>query len=605
MTRIFVHFPTPDSNSEIDLSVSQFLANELNEECIEVIDPEHIPIIPHTQTRVSFMAHGHRESFGFFNSPEQLFNYIVLFKKINPHVLDIDLLACNVGLITDEHDGFAQKLAENIDGMRFENGLALHTFMVPDDRIGNMNLVIDCKNNNFFIEKTNEFVEQLDIQCKLILPELKGISDALVVDGMDSYTSIFRIARYLEVDNLEFYLRKMIRLRKDDQITIETSEDYPYSFNLNNINQLKDNKDGSYTINYDNGETEVIDGTILRVIAQESFITSIKYQYEDPSINLSFDYPGTKIGQRDEFSNAIGNALFKVKRVRGNYTNEEDIRVPIRSDHFIYSIKVIRGALETFTQNQCDFHPQGHQKTCKLYKKILQHLLKLEDDLNENKPLGGGLYRLLDSTDKKIEKAKAIRSAKREVLLSAANYLLEPTSLAKYYDFTQSMIDNHLFKETGSDTLNLCLKVLDLARTNYSFVDYFNLTKLNNDMVIFENHAFDKKSLTKDIVQLKRDFRELEIKLKIFEENLNEFKNSEHLNNLLAELINDYNKLRKLISIAEKINKKELYNHCTKIVDFFKTFKSDYRELVSVLSEEEPEIVSNLNSYTSSYDMRT
>ncbi|HAU0967118.1 TPA: hypothetical protein JBH79_08105, partial [Legionella pneumophila] len=536
MTRIFVHFPTPDSNNEIDLSVSQFLANELNEECIEVIDPEDIPIIPHTQTRVSFMAHGHRESFGFFDSPEQLFNYIVLFKKTNPHVLDIDLLACNVGLITDECDGFAQKLAENIDEMRFENGLALHTFMVPDDRIGNMNLVIDGKNNNFFIEKTDEFVNQLDMQSKLILPELIRISDALFVYGND-YLPISQITRYLEEDDLEFYLRKMIRLRKNDQITIETSEGYLYPFNLNNINQLKDNKDGSYTINYDNGETEVIDGKNLHVIAQKSFITSIKYQYEDPNINLSFDYPGTNRGQRDEFCKAIRDALSKVRRVRNNYTNEENIRVPIRSGNFIYSTKVIRGALETFTQNQKDFHPQGHQKTCELYKKTLQHLLKLEDDLNENKPLGGGFYRLLDSTDKKIEIAKAIRSAKREVLLSAANYLLEPTSLAKYYEFTQSMIDNHLFKETGSDTQNLCLKVLDLARTNYSFVDYFNLTNLNNDMVMFEKHAIDKKSLTKDIARLKRDFSELEIKLNTFEEHLNEFKNSDHLNNLLAELI--------------------------------------------------------------------
>ncbi|AOW58532.1 TPA: hypothetical protein JBB06_09620 [Legionella pneumophila subsp. pneumophila] len=597
MTRIFVHFPTPDSNNEIDLSVSQFLANELNEECIEVIDPEDIPIIPHTQTRVSFMAHGHRESFGFFDSPEQLFNYIVLFKKTNPHVLDIDLLACNVGLITDECDGFAQKLAENIDGMRFENGLALHTFMVPDDRIGNMNLVIDGKNNNFFIEKTDEFVNQLDMQSKLILPELIRISDALFVYGND-YPPISQITRYLEEDDLEFYLRKMIRLRKNDQITIETSEGYLYPFNLNNINQLKDNKDGSYTINYDNGETEVIDGKILHVIAQKSFITSIKYQYEDPNINLSFDYPGTNRGQRDEFCKAIRDALSKVRRVRNNYTNEENIRVPIRSGNFIYSTKVIRGALETFTQNQKDFHPQGHQKTCELYKKTLQHLLKLEDDLNENKPLGGGFYRLLDSTDKKIEIAKAIRSAKREVLLSAANYLLEPTSLAKYYEFTQSMIDNHLFKETGSDTQNLCLKVLDLARTNYSFVDYFNLTNLNNDMVMFEKHAIDKKSLTKDIARLKRDFSELEIKLNTFEEHLNEFKNSDHLNNLLAELINDYKKLKKLISGAERKNKKELYNNYTEIVDSFNIFKSDYRELISVLSEEEPEVVANMNSYT-------
>ncbi|HAU0125822.1 TPA: hypothetical protein ACT9LC_002013 [Legionella pneumophila] len=597
MTRIFVHFPTPDSNNEIDLSVSQFLANELNEECIEVIDPEDIPIIPHTQTRVSFMAHGHRESFGFFDSPEQLFNYIVLFKKTNPHVLDIDLLACNVGLITDECDGFAQKLAENIDEMRFENGLALHTFMVPDDRIGNMNLVIDGKNNNFFIEKTDEFVNQLDMQSKLILPELIRISDALFVYGND-YLPISQITRYLEEDDLEFYLRKMIRLRKNDQITIETSEGYLYPFNLNNINQLKDNKDGSYTINYDNGETEVIDGKNLHVIAQKSFITSIKYQYEDPNINLSFDYPGTNRGQRDEFCKAIRDALSKVRRVRNNYTNEENIRVPIRSGNFIYSTKVIRGALETFTQNQKDFHPQGHQKTCELYKKTLQHLLKLEDDLNENKPLGGGFYRLLDSTDKKIEIAKAIRSAKREVLLSAANYLLEPTSLAKYYEFTQSMIDNHLFKETGSDTQNLCLKVLDLARTNYSFVDYFNLTNLNNDMVMFEKHAIDKKSLTKDIARLKRDFSELEIKLNTFEEHLNEFKNSDHLNNLLAELINDYKKLKKLISGAERKNKKELYNNYTEIVDSFNIFKSDYRELISVLSEEEPEVVANMNSYT-------
>ncbi|HEE0245457.1 hypothetical protein [Legionella pneumophila] len=597
MTRIFVHFPTPDSNNEIDLSVSQFLANELNEECIEVIDPEDIPIIPHTQTRVSFMAHGHRESFGFFDSPEQLFNYIVLFKKTNPHVLDIDLLACNVGLITDECDGFAQKLAENIDEMRFENGLALHTFMVPDDRIGNMNLVIDGKNNNFFIEKTDEFVNQLDMQSKLILPELIRISDALFVYGND-YLPISQITRYLEEDDLEFYLRKMIRLRKNDQITIETSEGYLYPFNLNNINQLKDNKDGSYTINYDNGETEVIDGKNLHVIAQKSFITSINYQYEDPNINLSFDYPGTNRGQRDEFCKAIRDALSKVRRVRNNYTNEENIRVPIRSGNFIYSTKVIRGALETFTQNQKDFHPQGHQKTCELYKKTLQHLLKLEDDLNENKPLGGGFYRLLDSTDKKIEIAKAIRSAKREVLLSAANYLLEPTSLAKYYEFTQSMIDNHLFKETGSDTQNLCLKVLDLARTNYSFVDYFNLTNLNNDMVMFEKHAIDKKSLTKDIARLKRDFSELEIKLNTFEEHLNEFKNSDHLNNLLAELINDYKKLKKLISGAERKNKKELYNNYTEIVDSFNIFKSDYRELISVLSEEEPEVVANMNSYT-------
>ncbi|AOW53198.1 hypothetical protein [Legionella pneumophila] len=597
MTRIFVHFPTPDSNNEIDLSVSQFLANELNEECIEVIDPEDIPIIPHTQTRVSFMAHGHRESFGFFDSPEQLFNYIVLFKKTNPHVLDIDLLACNVGLITDECDGFAQKLAENIDEMRFENGLALHTFMVPDDRIGNMNLVIDGKNNNFFIEKTDEFVNQLDMQSKLILPELIRISDALFVYGND-YLPISQITRYLEEDDLEFYLRKMIRLRKNDQITIETSEGYLYPFNLNNINQLKDNKDGSYTINYDNGETEVIDGKNLHVIAQKSFITSIKYQYEDPNINLGFDYPGTNRGQRDEFCKAIRDALSKVRRVRNNYTNEENIRVPIRSGNFIYSTKVIRGALETFTQNQKDFHPQGHQKTCELYKKTLQHLLKLEDDLNENKPLGGGFYRLLDSTDKKIEIAKAIRSAKREVLLSAANYLLEPTSLAKYYEFTQSMIDNHLFKETGSDTQNLCLKVLDLARTNYSFVDYFNLTNLNNDMVMFEKHAIDKKSLTKDIARLKRDFSELEIKLNTFEEHLNEFKNSDHLNNLLAELINDYKKLKKLISGAERKNKKELYNNYTEIVDSFNIFKSDYRELISVLSEEEPEVVANMNSYT-------
>lgn len=223
---------------------------------------------------------------------------------------------------------------------------------------------------------------------------------------------ISKIARYLEEDDLEFYLRKMIRLRKNDQITIETSEDYLYPFNLNNINQLKDNKDGSYTINYDNGETEVIDGKILHVIAQESFITSIKYQYEDPNINLSFDYPGTNRGQRDEICKAIRDALSKVRRVRNNYTNEENIRVPIRSDSFIYSTKVIRGALETFTQNQKDFHPQGHQKTCELYKKTRQHLLKLEGDLNENKPLGGGFYRLLDSTDKKIEIAKAIRSAK-------------------------------------------------------------------------------------------------------------------------------------------------------------------------------------------------
>ncbi|QEY53051.1 hypothetical protein [Legionella longbeachae] len=340
-----------------------------------------------------------------------LFNYIVLFKKTNPHVLGIDLLACNVGLITDEYDGFAQKLAENIDGMRFESGLALHTFMGPDDRIGNMNLVIDGKNNNFFIEKTDEFVNQLDIQSKLILLELIRISDALFFYGND-YPPISKIARYLEEDDLEFYLRKMIRLRKNDQITIETSEDYLYPFNLNNINQLKDNKDGSYTINYDNGETEVIDGKILHVIAQESFITSIKYQYEDPNINLSFDYPGTNRGQRDEICKAIRDALSKVRRVRNNYTNEENIRVPIRSDSFIYSTKVIRGALETFTQNQKDFHPQGHQKTCELYKKTRQHLLKLEGDLNENKPLGGGFYRLLDSTDKKIEIAKAIRSAK-------------------------------------------------------------------------------------------------------------------------------------------------------------------------------------------------
>ncbi|QLZ70623.1 hypothetical protein FOLKNPGA_03437 [Legionella sp. PC1000] len=597
MTRFFVHFSTPDSNSEIDLNVSQFLANELNEECIAVIDPEDIPIIPHTQTRVSFMAHGHRESFGFFNSPDQFFNYIVLFKKINPHVLDIDLLACNVGLITNENDGFAQKLAENIDAMRFENGLALHTFMVPDDRIGNMNLVIDCKNNNFFIEKTNKLVDQLDMQCKLILPELKGISDALFVYGMDSYTSIYRIARYLEVDNLELYLRKMIRLRKNDQITIETSENYPYPFNINNINQLKDNKDGSYTIYYNNGETEVIDGEILHVIAKESFITSIRYQYEDPNINLNFDYKGTKIGQREKICKAVEDALFEIKRVRGNY-NEEDIRVPIRLDRFIYSTKVIRGALETFTQNQNDFHPQGHQKTCKLYKETLQHLLKLEDDLNENKPLGGGFYRLLDSTDKKIEKAKAIRTAKREVLLSAANYLLEPTSLVKYYEFTQSMIDNHLFKETGKETQKLCLEVLDLARANYSFVDYFNLANLNNDMVMFEKHAIDKKSLAKGIVRLKKDFSELEVKLKTFEEHLNDFKNSERLNDLLAELIDDYNKLQELVSVAERIDRGELYDHCTEIVDSFKTFKSDYRELVSVLSEEEPEVVSNMSSYT-------
>ncbi len=56
---------------------------------------------------------------------------------------------------------------------------------------------------------------------------------------------------------------------------------------------------------------------------------------------------------------------------------------------------------------------------------------------------------------------------------------------------------------------------------------------------------------------------------------INEYKNSEHLNNLLAELINYYNKLKELVSIAERINRGELYDHCTEIVDSFKTFKSD------------------------------
>lgn len=124
-------------------------------------------------------------------------------------------------------------------------------------------------------------------------------------------------------------------------------------------------------------------------------------------------------------------------------------------------------------------------------------------------------------------------------------------------------------------------------------------------MVMFEKHAIGKKSLTKDLIQLKRDFSELEVKLKTFEEHLNEFKNSDHLNNLLAELINDYNKLKELVSVAERINRGELYDHCTEIVDSFKTFKSDYRELVSVLSEEEPEVVFNISSSTSSYDMST
>ncbi|BCA96372.1 hypothetical protein TUM19329_27330 [Legionella antarctica] len=119
-------------------------------------------------------------------------------------------------------------------------------------------------------------------------------------------------------------------------------------------------------------------------------------------------------------------------------------------------------------------------------------------------------------------------------------------------------------------------------------------------MVIFENHVINKQSLSKDIVQLKNDFYQLKIKLTTFEECLNEFNNRERLNELLADLVTDtdYDKLKNLISAAGNINKNELYDYCTELVESFNIFKSDYRELVLVLSEEEPEVVSNMNSYT-------
>src|SRR5262245_62128176 len=68
--------------------------------------------IPSTQTRLSFYGHGDVDKFGSDKvhfTPEEFAQLLIKILTINPNIKDIDLMACNVGLLDEKGECYTSK----------------------------------------------------------------------------------------------------------------------------------------------------------------------------------------------------------------------------------------------------------------------------------------------------------------------------------------------------------------------------------------------------------------------------------------------------------------------------------------------------------------